>query len=95
MCCNENATTVGIEKISSESLQWVYRSTTLQNFISHNTILPQIVLLLSKTMLIFSYIFSAKTNTSFPINLKLKEIMYLNVSNGRQCYLPRTKDPGI
>jgi hypothetical protein len=33
-------------------------------------------------MLIFSYIFSAKTNTSFSINLKLKEIMYLNVSTG-------------
>jgi hypothetical protein len=43
-------------------------------------------------VIIFSYILSAKTNTSFPINLKLKEIMYLNVSNGRQCYLPRTKD---
>jgi hypothetical protein len=65
---------------------------TLQKFISHNTIPPpQIVLFLSKTMLIFSYIISAKTNTSFPINLKLKEIMYLNISNGRQCYLPRTK----
>ncbi len=61
------------------------------NFISHNTILPQIILFLSRTMLIFSYILSAKTNTSFSINLKLKEIMYLNVSNGRQCYLPRTK----
>jgi hypothetical protein len=65
---------------------------TLQNFISHNTILPQIVLFLSKTMFIFSYILNAKTNISFPINLKLKKIMYLNVSNGRQCYLPRTKD---
>jgi hypothetical protein len=31
-------------------------------------------------MLIFFYILSAKTNTSFLINLKLKEIMYLNVS---------------
>jgi hypothetical protein len=65
---------------------------TLQKFISHNTILPQIVLFLSKTVLIFSYILSAKTNTSFPINLKLKEIMYLNIFNGGQCYLPRTKD---
>jgi hypothetical protein len=46
-------------------------------------------------VLIISYILSAKTNTSFPINLKLKEIMYLNVSNWRQCYLPRTKDSGI
>jgi hypothetical protein len=72
MCCNGNATTGGIEKISSESLYWIYGSPTLQNFISHNTILPQIVLLLNKTMLIFSYIFSAKTNTSFPINLKPK-----------------------
>jgi hypothetical protein len=50
--------------------------------ISHNTILPQIILLLSKTVLIFSYILRAKTNTSFLINLKLKEIMYLNVSTG-------------
>jgi hypothetical protein len=46
-------------------------------------------------VVIFSYILSAKSNTSFPINLKLKEIMYLNFSNGRQCYLPRTKDLGI
>jgi hypothetical protein len=30
----------------------------------------------------FSYILSAKINTSFLINLKLKEIMYLNVSTG-------------
>jgi hypothetical protein len=52
-----------------------------KKFISHNTILPQIVLFLSKTMLIFSYILSTKTNTSFHINLKPKEIMYLNVSN--------------
>jgi hypothetical protein len=33
-------------------------------------------------MLIFSYILSAKTNTSFLINLKLKEIMILNVTTG-------------
>jgi hypothetical protein len=32
-------------------------------------------------MLIFSYILSDKTNTSFLINLKLKKIMYLNVSS--------------
>jgi hypothetical protein len=72
MCCNGNATTIGIKKISSKSLYWAYGSATFQNFISHNTILPHIVLFLGKTMLIFSYIFSAKTNTSFPINLKLK-----------------------
>jgi hypothetical protein len=41
---------------------------------------PQIILFLSKIMLIFSYILSAKTNTYFLINLKLKKIMYLNVS---------------
>jgi hypothetical protein len=52
----------------------------LFKIISHNSILPQIALFLSKTVLIFSYILSAKTNTSFPINLKLKKIMYLNVS---------------
>jgi hypothetical protein len=33
-------------------------------------------------MLISSYILSAKTNTFFLINLKLKQIMYLNVSTG-------------
>jgi hypothetical protein len=33
-------------------------------------------------MLIFSYVLSAKINTSFLINLKFKEIMYLNVSVG-------------
>jgi hypothetical protein len=31
-------------------------------------------------MLIFSYILSARTNTSFLINLELKEFIYLNVS---------------
>jgi hypothetical protein len=57
--------------------RWIRYSS---RFISHNTILSQIILFLSKTVLIFSYIFSAKTNTLFIINLKLKEIIYLNVS---------------
>jgi hypothetical protein len=52
----------------------------LKKCISHSTILPQIVLFISKTMLIFSYRLSTKINISFLINLKLKKIMYLNVS---------------
>jgi hypothetical protein len=64
---------------------------TLQKFISHNTILSQTVLFLSKTVLIFSYILSTKTNTSFPIKLKLKEIMYLNVSTGDNTIFQQQK----
>jgi hypothetical protein len=57
------------------------KSVTLQIYFSqYHT--PQIILFLSRTVLIFSYILSGKTNTSFLINLKLKEIMYLNVSTG-------------
>jgi hypothetical protein len=90
----EIQTSVSIEKISSESSYWAYESATLQNLFL--TIpYPPIILFLRKTMFIFSYILSAKIYTSFLINLKLKKIMYLNVTNGRQYYLPRTKDPGI
>jgi hypothetical protein len=42
-------------------------------------------------MLIFSYILSAKTNTHFLINLKLKEIMYLNVSAGDNAIFQEQK----
>jgi hypothetical protein len=52
---------------------------------------PQIILFLNKTVLIFSYILSAKTNTFFLINLKLKEIMYLNVSIGDHAIFQKHK----
>jgi hypothetical protein len=42
MPCNKNVASVGIEKISSESLYWAYGPATLQKFISHNIILPKL-----------------------------------------------------
>jgi hypothetical protein len=49
-------------------------------FISHNTILPQIILFLSKIYLSFLIYLALNQNTSFLINLEPKKIMYLNVS---------------
>jgi hypothetical protein len=63
----------------------------LFKFYFSQTILPQIILFLSETMLIFSYILSVKTNISFLINLKLKEIMYLNVSTGDNAIFEEQK----
>jgi hypothetical protein len=42
-------------------------------------------------MLIFSYILSARTNTSFLINLELKEFIYLNVSTGDNAIFQEQK----
>jgi hypothetical protein len=60
-------------------------------FISHNIILLHIILFLSKIVLIFSYILIAKINTHFLINLKLKEIMYLNVFMGDNAIFQEQK----
>jgi hypothetical protein len=69
-----------------ENIFWIIvvgrQNSLLFKFISHNTILHQVILFLSRTVFIFFYILSAKTNTPFLINLKLKKIMYLNVSMG-------------
>jgi hypothetical protein len=51
--------------------------------------------LIPKTMLIFSYILSAKINISFLINLKLKKIMYFNVSTGDNAIFQEYKVQGI
>jgi hypothetical protein len=42
-------------------------------------------------VLIFSYILSAKSNTHFLINLKLKETKYLNVSTGDNAIFQEQK----